>query len=62
MADKFNSNDFENHIKTLIINKEIYKMLEQLRSIMRKIVFILGEENWENNNFSSTFEMLLLLI
>ncbi|SVA58370.1 uncharacterized protein METZ01_LOCUS111224 [marine metagenome] len=52
MPDKFNNNDFENHIKTLIINKEIYKMLEQLRSIMRKIVFILGDENWGNNNFS----------
>ena len=52
MPDKFNNNDFENHIKTLIINKEIYRMLEQLRSIMRKIVFILGEENWGNNNFS----------
>jgi len=52
MPDKFNNNDFENHIKTLIINKEIYRMLEQLRSIMRKIVFILGEENWVDNNFS----------
>ena len=28
-------------------------MLEQLRSIMRKIVFILGEENWVENNFSN---------
>ena len=52
MPDKFNNNDFKNHIKTLIINKEIYRMLEQLRSIMRKIVFILGEENWVENNFS----------
>jgi len=53
MPDKFNNDDFEKHIKTLIINKEIYKMLEQLRSIMRKIVFILGEENWVENNFSN---------
>ncbi len=53
MPDKFNDDDFEKHIKTLIINKEIYKMLEQLRSIMRKIVFILGEENWGENNFSN---------
>ena len=53
MSDKFNSNDFENHIKKLIINKEIYRMLGELRSIMRKIVFILGEENWIDNNFSN---------
>jgi len=52
MPDKFNNDDFEKHIKTLIINKEIYRMLGELRSIMRKIVFILGDENWGNNNFS----------
>ncbi|SVB92145.1 uncharacterized protein METZ01_LOCUS244999, partial [marine metagenome] len=53
MPNKFNDGNFEKHINTLIINKEISKMLEQLRSIMRKIVFILGEENWVENNFSN---------
>jgi len=52
MAEKFSNKDFENHIKKLIINKEIYRMLEQLRSIMRKIVFILGEEDWNQSTFT----------
>ena len=52
MADQFNNKEFEKHISKLIINKEIYRMLDQLRSIMRKIVFLIGEENWNNNSFS----------
>ena len=52
MADQFNNKEFEKHISKLIITKDIYRMLDQLKSIMRKIVFLIGEENWNNNSFS----------
>ena len=52
MSAKFDNKKFKEHIKTLIINKEIFKMLEQLRSIMRKIVLLIGEEDWNENNFT----------
>jgi hypothetical protein len=52
MAAQFNNKEFEKHISKLIITKDIYRMLEQLRSIMRKIVFILGQENWDKDSFS----------
>jgi len=52
MADQFNNKEFEKHISKLIITKDIYRMLDQLKSIMRKIVFLIGEENWNNDSFS----------
>ncbi len=52
MAEKFKDIEFEKHISKLIVNKEIYKMLDQLRSIMRKIVFLIGEEDWDNESFT----------
>ena len=52
MADQFNNKEFEKHISKLIITKDIYRMLDQLKSIMRKIVFLIGEEDWNNDSFS----------
>lgn len=52
MPNKFDNKEFETHIKKLIINKEIYRMLEQLRSIMRKIVLLIGEEDWNKDSFT----------
>ena len=53
MPKKINNKEFETHIKKLIIDKDLYRMLEQLRSILRKIVFILGDEDWVKNDFSN---------
>jgi len=53
MPKQINNKEFETHIKKLIIDKGLYRMLDQLRSILRKIVFILGDEDWVKNDFSN---------
>ncbi|MBH09405.1 MAG: hypothetical protein CMG74_03455 [Candidatus Marinimicrobia bacterium] len=54
MSKNFNNKLFEEHISDLIIDKENLRYLEKQKMIMKKIVYILAEENWVDEGYSES--------
>ena len=53
MAKKVNNKEFKNHIENLIVVKENLRVLESLKIIMKKVVYILAEEIWHDEGYTS---------
>jgi len=52
MSKKFNNKQFGQHISNLIVDKENLRFIEKQKLIMKKIVYILAEENWINADYT----------
>jgi len=53
MSNKINNKKFGDHIKNLIVDKDNLRYIESLKVIMKKIVYILAEEIWLENDYTS---------
>ena len=54
MSKKFNNKLFQEHISDLIVDKENLRYIEKQKMIMKKVVYILAEENWVDSGYSNT--------
>jgi len=52
MSNKINNKKFDDHIKSLIVDKDNLRYIESLKLIMKKIVYILAEEIWHENGYT----------
>ena len=54
MSKKFNNKQFEEHISNLIVDKENFRYIQKQKMIMKKIVYVLAEENWVQAEYSNS--------
>ena len=54
MSKKFNNKQFQEHISNLIVDKENLRYIQKQKMIMKKVVYILAEENWVDSGYSNT--------
>lgn len=54
MSKKFNNKQFEEHISDLIVDKENFRYIAKQKMIMKKIVYVLAEENWVQAEYSNS--------
>ena len=54
MSQKITNEKFKEHILTLIIDKNNYRYVERQKMVMKKIIYILGEENWLDEGYTES--------
>ena len=54
MSQKITNQKFKEHILTLIIDKNNYRYVERQKMVMKKIIYILGEENWLDEGYTDS--------
>lgn len=54
MSQKVTNKKFKEHILTLIIDKNNYRYVERQKMVMKKIIYILGEENWLDEGYTDS--------
>ena len=54
MSQKITNKKFKEHILTLIIDKNNYRYVERQKMVMKKIIYILGEENWLDEGYTDS--------
>ena len=54
MSKKFNNKQFGEHISDLIVDKENFRYIVKQKMIMKKIVYVLAEENWVQAEYSNS--------
>tara|TARA_S200000501_G_scaffold339840_1_gene347823 strand:+ start:17586 stop:18137 length:552 start_codon:yes stop_codon:yes gene_type:complete len=54
MSEKITNDKFKKHISNLIIDKDNYRYVERQKMIMKKIIYILGEENWLEEGYTDS--------